>query len=215
MPHLRTVFFALTILCCAFFAKSAFAQVPSPSGEVDLTRPQDYVLKRVSSYDRSGGNADYRKIEPGQTLTVLDVDGPATLTHIWFTLATDESYHLKKIVLRMYWDGEKTPSVETPLGDFFGLGLGEYYTWESELFVGGAREGVEQLFPDAVSEACADYGDERREGGGGGVLLQSRLPRACASAAGGHALFSCAIPAGAAESWDDERMGEQRRSARR
>ena len=103
-----------------------------------MTRPQDYVLKRVSSYDRSGGNADYRKIEPGQTLTVLDVDGPATLTHIWFTLATDENYHLKKIVLRMYWDGETTPSVETPLGDFFGLGLGEYYTWESEIAFGGA-----------------------------------------------------------------------------
>jgi hypothetical protein len=105
------------------------------------------VLKRVSSYDRSGGNADYRKIEPGQTLTVLDVDGPATLTHIWFTLASDESYHLKKIVLRMYWDSETTPSVETPLGDFFGLGLGEYYTWESELLSVAHERALNSFFP--------------------------------------------------------------------
>jgi len=89
-----------------------------------LPEPRDYVLKRVSSYDRSGGNADFRTIEPGATLTVLDEAGPGVITHVWFTLADDESYHLKKIVLRMYWDGELTPSVEAPLGDFFGLGLG-------------------------------------------------------------------------------------------
>ncbi|HEX3118749.1 MAG TPA: glycoside hydrolase family 172 protein [Candidatus Acidoferrum sp.] len=147
MPHLRTLFVALAVLCCVFLAQNALAQSPSPSGEVDLTRPQDYVLKRVSSYDRSGGNADYRKIAPGEKLTVLDVDGPATLTHIWFTLATDENYHLKKIVLRMYWDGETTPSVETPLGDFFGLGLGEYYTWESELLSVAREKALNCFFP--------------------------------------------------------------------
>src|SRR5947208_13029340 len=55
------------------------------------------------------------------------------LTRFWFTFYDDEPYHLKKLVLRMYWDGEATPSVETPLGDFFGLGLGDYHVWESEL----------------------------------------------------------------------------------
>ena len=74
-----------------------------------LPQARDYVLKRVSSYDRSGGNADYRTIEPGATLTVLDESGPGIITHVWFTLADDEMYHLKKIVLRMYWDGEATP----------------------------------------------------------------------------------------------------------
>src|SRR5437016_852134 len=81
----------------------------SQSPRVDLTQPQDYVLKRVSSYDRSGGNADYREIAAGATLTVMDAEGPGTLTHIWVTISDRESYHLKKLVLRMYWDGEKTP----------------------------------------------------------------------------------------------------------
>ena len=115
--------------------------------KVDLTQPQDYVLKRVSSFDRSGGNADYRKIAPGQTLTVLDLDGPATLTHIWITLSSPESYHLKKLVLRMYWDHETTPSVETPLGDFFGLGLGDYYVWESELLSVAHERALNSFFP--------------------------------------------------------------------
>jgi hypothetical protein len=114
---------------------------------VDLTRPQDYVLKRVSSFDRSGGNADYRQIPPGQTLTILDVDGPGTLTHVWFTLSSPEAAHLKKLVLRMYWDREATPSVETPLGDFFGLGLGDYYTWESELLSVAHERALNSFFP--------------------------------------------------------------------
>jgi hypothetical protein len=117
------------------------------TAKADLTQPQDYVLKRVSSFDRSGGNADYRKIAAGQTLTVLDVDGPATLTHVWITLSSPESYHLKKLVLRMYWDHETSPSVETPLGDFFGLGLGDYYVWESELLSVAHKRALNSFFP--------------------------------------------------------------------
>src|SRR5262249_20231354 len=110
-----------TLLLAAVSLASPIAAQSPRDYRPDLTQPQDYTLKRVSSYDLSGGNADYRSIAPGATLTVLDADGPATLTHLWVTIADDESYHLKKLVLRMYWDGEQTPSVETPLGDFFGL----------------------------------------------------------------------------------------------
>jgi hypothetical protein len=112
-----------------------------------LAEPRDYVQKRVSSYDRSGGNADYRTIAPGDTLTVLDEVGPGVITHVWFTLASDESSHLKKLVLRMYWDGEATPSVEAPLGDFFGLGLGEYFTFEALPLSAAPNHGLNSFFP--------------------------------------------------------------------
>ena len=110
---------------------AALAQAQN-SWKVDPTQPQDYKLVRVSSYDRSGGNADFRSIQPGQTLVVMDDDGPGVITHVWFTLYSREMYHLKRLVLRMYWDNETSPSVETPLGDFFGLGLGEYHPWQSD-----------------------------------------------------------------------------------
>jgi len=96
-----------------------------------LFQPHDYVQKRVSSYDRTGGNGDAVNVAPGATYTVLDEKGPGLITHIWFTIASDERAHLKKIVLRMYWDDETTPSVEAPIGDFFGLGLGEYFLYQS------------------------------------------------------------------------------------
>ena len=116
------------------------------SSEIDLTRPQDYVLKRVSSSDPTGANADFRQVDPGGILTLLDADGPGLLTHIWITVASPEPYHLKKLVLRIYWDNEAAPSVEAPLGDFFGLGLGDYHRWESELLSVGSDKALNSFF---------------------------------------------------------------------
>ena len=48
--------------------------------------------------------------------------GAGIITHIWVTTDCKEPEHLRKVVLRMWWDGEETPSVEVPLGDFFGMG---------------------------------------------------------------------------------------------
>ena len=143
---MRIALSTLLLLAAFSLLSSTLAQAPS-DWRTDLTQPQDYVLKRVSSFDRSGGNADYRPIAPGQTLTLLDADGPGTLTHIWFTLSSPESNHLKKLVLRMFWDHETSPSVEAPLGDFFGLGLGYYYTWESELLSVANQHALNSFFP--------------------------------------------------------------------
>src|ERR1700684_3323862 len=126
-------------------SSAAYAQLPA--GMPDPTRQQTYTLHRSSSRESTGANADARTVTPGQTLTVLDVDGPGMISHIWFTLNDGEPYALKRIVLRMYWDGETTPSVETPIGDFFGLGLGEYYTWESELLSVAHERALNSFFP--------------------------------------------------------------------
>ncbi len=137
------------LLIVVGFVAGALAQEPAElSGLLPrLPQPHDYVLKRVSSYDRSGGNADARKVQPGETFTVFEEAGPAVITHIWFTIADGEKYHLKRIVLRMYWDNESTPSVETPIGDFFGLGLGEYYMFQSFPLAVGSTQALNSFFP--------------------------------------------------------------------
>jgi hypothetical protein len=123
------------------------AQAQTASWQPDLTRQQTYQLLRASSADPTGANADYRRIAPGGTLTVLDTDGPGMISHLWFTIADNEPYHLKRIVLRMYWDGESSPSVETPIGDFFGLGLGIYYEWQSQMLSVGSVKALNCFFP--------------------------------------------------------------------
>ena len=89
----------------------------------ELGRPQDYRSRRVSSFDRSGGNRDSIAIEPGRTAVLAEIEGPAAIHHIWTTIAA-EPFYGRKIVLRVYWDGEKSPSVEAPVGDLFGVGHG-------------------------------------------------------------------------------------------
>jgi hypothetical protein len=137
--------FALVLALCA--SAVAQSEMGSPNLLSGLPAVHDYVQKRSSSYDRTGGNADSRPIAPGQTLTLLDDAGPGTITHIWFTIASGEKYHLKKLVLRAYWDGEATPSVETPVGDFFGLGLGQYVLYQSLPLQVASDNALNSFFP--------------------------------------------------------------------
>jgi hypothetical protein len=88
-----------------------------------LGEKQNYRSKRISSYDRSGGNRDSISIDPGKTAVLAEIKGPAAIHHIWVTIAA-EAFYGRKIVLRIYWDGEEVPSVEAPIGDFFGVGHG-------------------------------------------------------------------------------------------
>src|SRR5277367_5367328 len=134
------------LACFALLPFQSFAQ--SPSTELaDLPTAKNYVQHRSSSYDRSGGNDDSRQIATGETLTLLDEAGPGQISHIWVTIASDDPHHLKALVLRMYWDGEATPSVEAPIGDFFGLGLGEYFLYQSTPLMVGSDKALNSFFP--------------------------------------------------------------------
>jgi hypothetical protein len=136
--------FGLLVFC--FIATRLFAQSPN-AWLSNLPQAKDYIQHRASSYDRSGGNDDFRVIAPGETLTVLDADGPGLVTHVWFTIASEDPHHLKALVLRMYWDGEPTPSAESPIGDFFGLGLGDYHTYQSIPLSVGSDKALNCFFP--------------------------------------------------------------------
>ena len=61
---------------------------------------------------------------PGETLVIADLQGPGLVTHIWFTGASNEFAWPRLFRVRVYYDGRKTPSVDAPLGDFFGVGHG-------------------------------------------------------------------------------------------
>ena len=62
------------------------------------------------------------KVEAGQMIELADIAGPGAIQQIWMTPTGKWRYG----ILRVYWDGEKSPSIEVPLGDFFGMGWGEY-----------------------------------------------------------------------------------------
>ena len=96
-----------------------------------LAALQNIRTKRISSYDRTGGNVDSIKIAPGETVTIADIPGAGVIKHIWITVWHADPMFRRNMVLRMYWDGAKKPAVECPLGDFFGQGWGEEYNYAS------------------------------------------------------------------------------------
>ena len=136
----------LTIAAVCLLITPAIAQ-DLGTGLSSLPQAKDYVQHRASSYDRTGANADFRTIAPGETLTLLDDAGPGIITHVWFTIASDDPRHLKALVLRMYWDGEASPSVEAPVGDFFGLGLGDYHAYQAIPLSVGSDKALNCFFP--------------------------------------------------------------------
>jgi hypothetical protein len=89
-----------------------------------LATLRSFRSRRFSSFDRTGGNHDCWHVQPGETKVMAQAQVPGCVKHIWVTTMSKEPAYLRRVVIRMYWDGEDKPSVECPLGDFFGMGHG-------------------------------------------------------------------------------------------
>jgi len=61
-------------------------------------------------------------IKPGETVTIANIEGMGAIQHIWMTPTGNWRFS----ILRVYWDDETEPSVECPVGDFFGMGWNKY-----------------------------------------------------------------------------------------
>ncbi|MFO1466011.1 MAG: glycoside hydrolase family 172 protein [Steroidobacteraceae bacterium] len=102
-------------------AATCLAQETVPGAFMNLMVPGNSTTARVSSFDHSGGNEDFRGIAPGKTLELADLAGSGVIRHLYFSVLGGDHY-LRDLVLRAYWDGSSEPCVEVPFGDFFGLG---------------------------------------------------------------------------------------------
>ena len=105
------------------------------------------------------GSPCLNDIASGQTVTLAEIEGPGAINHIWITVdakTTDaDCFVLRDLVLRMYWDDEDEPSVESPLGDFFCCGFGrecKFYADRSS-----AKQRIELLFPDAFQKKSKNH----------------------------------------------------------
>ena len=96
-----------------------------------LILPRDTRSRRISSWDTTGANADRGFMQPGETRTMAQISGPGCINHIWMTSSSDEPAWPRRVLIRMYWDGQDAPSVEVPMGDFFGVGHGALAQFEA------------------------------------------------------------------------------------
>jgi hypothetical protein len=62
------------------------------------------------------------RIQSKEVFTLANIEGPGAIQHIWMTPTGNWRFS----IIRFYWDGEETPSIECPVGDFFAMGWGKY-----------------------------------------------------------------------------------------
>ncbi len=125
--HFRRFTLTVTALWLAVCLNVSVTAQAGDSGTAPLDHLftlKDGTSQRASSCDPDlkGGNRDYYSLNAGETTVVADLQGPGIITHFWTTVGYYDWNYSRIIVVRMYWDGEETPSVEVPLGDFFASG---------------------------------------------------------------------------------------------
>jgi len=88
-----------------------------------------------------------RSIENGKTATLMDIGGCGVIRHIWITVSERDPAAIRNMIIRMYWDGSPTPSVEAPLGDFFGMAHGRTVNLASAYVSSPQGKGFNCWFP--------------------------------------------------------------------
>ena len=121
-PH-KTYARRAVIACCAclfVWLGTGCATAPSRSPRAGLLD----VLPRITN-DQTHRMTHVTSLAPGEVLRIPELTGPGVIRHMWVTAREGGERLYKDLVLRIWWDGEANPSVEVPLGDFFGVGWGE------------------------------------------------------------------------------------------
>jgi len=86
-------------------------------------------------------------IPPGGRTVLGEAQGPGVINHIWLTIGGKGSF--RSMILRIYWDGEATPSVEAPVGDFFAAAFGKDATAliDSAVVAVNPESGLNSFWP--------------------------------------------------------------------
>jgi hypothetical protein len=125
-----------------------FAIAEEPAGIATVVGRTSH---RASSFDHSGGNSDaINGLAPKEKLVLLDTDGPGIINHIWTTESAFPGHDamLRDLAIRIYWENSSVPSVEAPLGDFFGLGHGKLYQVHAQtIHVGESTKALNCYWP--------------------------------------------------------------------
>lgn len=91
--------------------------------------------------------APWRRVEAGETVTLLDLDGPGTLRHWWMTVPPASPAQLRALVLEVFYDGADEPSISVPWLDFFGVAQGRPTAFASALTTVQEARGFNSFVP--------------------------------------------------------------------
>jgi len=120
----------------------------------DLSDPALPFAAAARELGRGWKVSPFIKPKAGETATIMDVDGPGVIQHIWIVSERDFKGNGRAGVLRFYWDGEETPSVEVPLTDFFAIGHERFAPVNSLAVVANHKSALNCYWPMPFRRHC-------------------------------------------------------------
>ena len=162
-PHVRRLALILALTTAGLLA-SAFSHAAAASDPVrEPYRLDARLVTRSISFENPTGapgaggkaasnlgpgrkGAPARDIQPGETVQLCDLSGPGTLRHIWMTTRQEPAVQ-RECVIRAWWDGQDHPSIECPIGDFFGFAHGKIMSYQSAVHSCGPTGGRNLWLP--------------------------------------------------------------------
>lgn len=116
------------------------------NAQVLYKMPKNKQTKWISFENRSGdkgrggmenkgakGHA-FHHLKAGESVKLINIEGSGTVKRIWMTFSNRSPEMLRALKIEMFWEDSETPAVSAPIGDFFGIGLGQKRPFESALF---------------------------------------------------------------------------------
>ena len=110
-------------------ARTRSVSPENPTGEkgkggMAVPDPDKLPFSAAASNLGQGWKVDpFRTVKSGETVTIMDVDGPGVIQHIWLVADPEKG---RSHIIRFFWDGEETPSIESPVSDFFAVGHNKF-----------------------------------------------------------------------------------------
>lgn len=147
-----------SLICMALHAPAALAQIGLELDGTPLYSPtlesRAITAENQSGEKGKGGQAGGGRkgapclwnLEKDQVYTFAEMEGPGAIRHIWITVGDRTPRNLRNLILRFYWDDQETPSVEAPLGDFFGVSHGRTMPYESAFITMPEGKGFNSYF---------------------------------------------------------------------
>lgn len=135
-----------------------------------FTPPVPYKIQKIKSKSinaaNTSGKCDLQKnpdgsfvhklsnIQVGEIFELANIDGPGIIRHIWMTFSNRTPENLRGYIIRIFWDGLENPSVESPIGDFFGLMHGRVGHYSTPYLGVSEGKGFNCFFPMPFSKKC-------------------------------------------------------------
>lgn len=126
----------------------------------DLTRVSPVLDSRACTFENPSGargaggtaaggrkGAPFKELEPGEVVTLADIDGPGVVRHVWMTFPPAPPEVMRAMILEVLYDGADEPSVSVPAVDFFGVALGRPRAMSSALTAVQEGRGFNTFVP--------------------------------------------------------------------